>query len=182
MTEPLQKPRHVARRTTRPGRGVVGSAAAYSLAIPADRSLIPVPSSFSKQLRRRRWERQAPTARRLVLKGSQLLMVFARCVLAVGLILAALSGSTARAQEADEFAAAEVQMEYVEAAPEEFSAPVEAPAPVGSPSQPWFRPRCRARHPTRPQPRPQSRPQSPRQRRLVKSRPSSSTTASSPWR
>jgi plastocyanin len=54
-------------------------------------------------------------------------MVFARCVLAVGLILAALSGSTARAQEADEFAAAEVG---VESAPEEFSAPVESEVPL----------------------------------------------------
>jgi plastocyanin len=63
-------------------------------------------------------------------KGSQLLMVFARCILAVGLILAALSASTARAQEAEEFAAAETEMEYVEVAPQEFSLPVESEVPV----------------------------------------------------
>jgi hypothetical protein len=50
-------------------------------------------------------------------------MSFVRCVLAVGLIVAALSGSTARAQEAEEFAAAEAEMEYVEVAPQEFSRP-----------------------------------------------------------
>lgn len=66
-------------------------------------------------------------------------MSFVRSVLAVGLILAALSGSTARAEEAVEFASAEVDAEYVEYVehveyveylePVE-EAPIEAPAPV----------------------------------------------------
>jgi plastocyanin len=67
-----------------------------------------------------------------VQKGPRFCMSFARSVLAVGLILAALS-STARAQEADEFAAAEVEteyVEYVEYVEPQAAAPIEAPAPV----------------------------------------------------
>ena len=60
-------------------------------------------------------------------------MVFARCVLAVGLILAALSGSTARAQEAEEFAAGEAEMEFTAVFPEEFSPPVESVVLVAEP-------------------------------------------------